>query len=386
MLQKVRLLTPGPTPLPERVRLAMAQDMIHHRTPAFMKLMQSVQDNLRTVFGTSGPVITLAASGSGAMTAAVSNLFAPGETVVVIRGGKFAERWIEICAALGVNVVPIDVPWGESVNVADVEAVLNTTPAATGLLVQVSETSTGAMHPIKELGALAGKKNVLLVADGVSSVSISPCPMDLWGVDCLLTGSQKGMLLPPGLSFIALSPKAWARAESLQDRTFYFNLVKERDSLLTGQTAFTPAISLLYGLGESLSMLLENGIEAVYRKQWALTCMARAGVTALGFELLAKTRYTWGLTSLRLPSGIASGPLLGRMSADYGVVMAAGMGHLKNSTLRIGHMGWVDWSDLAAGLYALSASFTVLGGHSGTRDYLEQALAAYEQALIDGLP
>lgn len=386
MMQKVRLLTPGPTPLPERVRLAMAQDMIHHRTPAFMKLMRSVQDNLRTVFGTSGPVISLAASGSGAMTAAVSNLFAPGETVVVIRGGKFAERWVEICTALGVDVVPIDVPWGEPVNVANVEAALNATPAACGLLVQVSETSTGVMHPVRELAALAGKKNILLVADGVSSISISPCPMDQWGVDCLLTGSQKGMLLPPGLSFIALSPKAWARAESLKDRTFYFNLVKERESLLTGQTAFTPPISLLYGLGESLSMLLEDGIEAVYRKQWALTCMARAGVTALGFEPLAKTCYTWGLTSFHLPSGVASGPLLARMAADYGVVMAAGMGHLKNSTLRIGHMGWVDWSDLAAGLYALSASFKALGGHSGTRDFLEQAMDAYEKALSDGLP
>ena len=386
MLQKVRLLTPGPTPLPERVRLAMAQDMIHHRTPAFKKLLQGTQENLQTIFGTSQPVISLVASGSGAMTAAVSNLFAPGETVLVIRGGKFAERWMEICVALGVNAVPLDVTWGESANIADVEAALEGIPGVSGLLVQVSETSTGAVHPIRELAALATKKNILLVADGVSSVSISPCPMDEWGVDCLLTGSQKGMLLPPGLSFIALSPKAWTKAETLKNRVFYFDLVKERDSLPTGQTAFTPAISLLYGLAESLDMLLENGIEAVYRKQWALTCMARAGVTALGFELLAKNSYTWGLTSLRLPAGIASGALLAHMSANYGIVMAAGMGNQKDSVLRLGHMGWVDWSDIAGGLYALGASFKALGGHNGARDYLEQALAAYETALADGLP
>lgn len=386
MLNKTRLLTPGPTPLPDRVRLAMARDMIHHRKPEFKKLLRDVQENLQILFGTAGPVISLAASGSGAMTAAVANLCAAGETVVVVEGGKFGERWTHICKSLGVTPVPVPVSWGDSVNVEDVEAALDANPAATAVMVQVSETSTGAMHPVRELAALTQKRGVLLVADGVSAVSISPCPMDEWGVDCLLTGSQKGLLLPPGLSFIALSPKAWAKAESLKCRDFYFNLVQERDNLIKNQTNFTPAINLLYGLHESLAILLENGIDAVYRKQWALTCMARVGATAMGFELLAKKRHTWGLTSVRLPEGASSGPLLALAAERHGVIMAAGMGHLKDATIRIGHMGWVDFGDLAAGLHALAASFIALGGHIGSRDYLEQALRAYETALANSLP
>ncbi|MDR3073383.1 MAG: alanine--glyoxylate aminotransferase family protein [Deltaproteobacteria bacterium] len=386
MLNKQRLLTPGPTPLPERVRLALARDMVHHRKPEFKQLLHEVQEGLRTLFGTSGPVLSLAASGSGAMTAAVTGLFAAGETVVTIEGGKFGERWTRICAASGVKAIPLSVPWGEGASLDAVERALDAAPEASGLLVQVSETSTGAMHPVRELAALAAKRGVLLVADGVSAVSISPCPMDEWGLDCLLTGSQKGLLLPPGLSFIALSERAWEKAERAAGRDFYFNLVEERANLAKDQTCFTPAINLLYGLHESLGLLLEEGLDAVYRKQWALTCMARAAVSVMGFELLAKKNYTWGLTSVKLPGGIASGPLLARAAEQYGVVMASGMGHMKDSVVRIGHMGWVDFGDLAAGLYALAASFQALGGHLGARDYLEQACVAYERALTDELP
>ena len=386
MLHKTRLLTPGPTQLPDRVRLAMAQDMVHHRKPHFKKILRSIQEKLRLLFGTDQPVISLSASGSGAMTAAVANLFAAGETVITIAGGKFGERWEDICATLHVKTVTLSVPWGESASVADVEALLNANPAASGILVQISETSTGTMHPIKELAALARKRGVLLVADGVSAVSISPCPMDEWGIDCLLTGSQKGLLLPPGLSFIALSEKAWEKTKSIPCRDFYFNLAQERDQLAQGQTNFTPAINLLFGLNESLDILLEDGLESVYRRQWALTCMARTGISAMGFELLAKQNYTWGLTSFLLPAGITSGPMLAHAADKYGVVMAAGMGHQKDHVIRLGHMGWVDMADVAAGLYAVAASFRALGGHIGIRDYLEQAFAAYEKAHCDGLP
>ncbi len=386
MRNKPRMLTPGPTPLPERVRLAMARDMTHHRTPEFAALFREIQAGLKSLFGTAGPVLTLTASGTGAMTAAVANLFAPGETAVVVEGGRFGERWTQICKSLDVAVIPLPVEWGRALRPADLEKALAGHPEAAGVLLQVSETSTGALHPVKELAAVARQRDVLLVADGVSSVSVSPCPMDRWGIDCLLTGSQKGLMLPPGLSFIALSEKAWKKAESLPCRDFYFSLTAERDNLADAQTAFTPAVGLLYGLRESLAMFAETGLENVYRKQWALTAMARAGITALGFELLAKEHYTWGLTSLILPSGIASGPLLAHAAERYGVIMAAGMGRLKDSSIRIGHMGWVDWADIAAGLYALAASFTALGGHTGCRDYLEQALAAHEKALEGPLP
>ena len=386
MLNKLRLLTPGPTPLPDRVRLAMARDMIHHRKPEFKKLLNEVQGNLRELFGTTEPVITLASSGSGAMTAAVANLFHEGEAVIVIEGGKFGQRWTEICQTLGVKAYPIAVTWGEAVTVAAVENALDAHPDARGLLVQVSETSTGVMHPVKELAALARARDVLLVADGVSSVSISPCPMDEWGLDALLTGSQKGLLLPPGLAFIALSPKAWAKAEAVGCRDYYFNLVQERDNLAKDQTSFTPPITLLYGLHESLNILFEDGLETIYRKHWALTRMTRAGIAALGLLPFVQTNYTWGLTSVALPDGTPSSLLLAHAAERYGVVMATGMGALKESYMRIGHMGWVDWPDIAAGLYALAASFTAMGGHTGSRNYMELALAAYEAGLTEPLP
>lgn len=387
MLNKPRLLTPGPTPMPERVRLVMARDMIHHRKPAFKKLLAEVQIWLQELFGTSQPVLPLAASGTGAMVAAVSNLFSPGDTVLAVEGGKFGERWAGICAAQGITVVPLKVEWGKAVTVEAVQKALEEHPEIRGVLMQISETSTGAQHPVREVAAVTRSKDVLLVADGISSVSISPCPMDEWGVDALLTGSQKGLMLPPGLALVALSCRAWKKAESIPNRDFYFNLVKERNSIAKDQTAFTPAVGLLSGLHESLLMISEaGGVDTVYRKQWALTCMARTGVRALGFELYAKEHYTWGLTSLLLPAGVRSGALLGHAAERHGVIMAAGMEHMQDSVIRIGHMGWVDWADIAAGLHALASAYTALGGHIGSRDYLEQALTAYENALVEGYP
>ena len=381
MRNKLRLLTPGPTPIPEQVRLAMAGDMIHHRKPEFKRLLADIQTGLAALFGTAGPVLSLAASGTGAMTAAVTNLFAPGETVLTVEAGKFGQRWSGICRAAGVTALPLSLAWGEALRKA-----LDANPGISGVLMQISETSTGVMHPVREIAALTRQRDVLLVADGVSSVGISPCPMDAWGIDVLLTGSQKGLMLPPGLSFIALSPRAWAKAESLPARDFYFCLLKERECCAKRQTAFTPAISLLYGLRESLAMFAGDGLEAIYRKQWALTCLARAGVRALGFALLAKDNYTWGLTSLILPPGMGSGPLLARAADEHGVIMAKGMGHQEDSVVRIGHMGWVDWADLVAGLHALSWSFQELGGYIGAENYLEQALKAYEEALVGPVP
>lgn len=386
MRNKVRLLTPGPTSLPDRVRLAMARDMVHHRKPAFKALLAEVQTQLQELFGTAQPVLNLAASGTGAMSGTVANLFAPGESVLVVEGGKFGQRWSAICKTLGVNAIPLVVEWGDAVSVAAVEEALAANPQVSGILLQISETSTGALHPVREIAALTRNQDLLLVADGISSVSISPCPMDEWGLDALLTGSQKGLMLPPGLALLAFSARAWKKAESLPCRDYYFSLVKERDGVLKNQTAYTPAISLLNGLAESLAMFREEGLENVYRKHWALTCMTRAGLTAQGFELLAKTSYTWGLTSLLLPAGVSSGAVLAQAADQHGVIMAAGMDHLQDRVIRIAHMGWVDWADIAAALHALASAFTALGGHIGARDYLEQALAAYEHALVEGYP
>ena len=384
MFNKVRLLTPGPTPLPERVRLALAQDMIHHRKRQFAEIMHRVQEKLRVLFGTEGPVLPLSCSGTGAMTAAVYSLFEPGDKVLVVEGGKFGERWRNIAAARGLAVASLRVPWGEAVRPEDVAAALDADPSIKGVLIQVCETSTGVLHPVRQVADLMVGREALLVADGISAVGISPCPMDDWKLDCLLTGSQKGLMLPPGLALLALSPRAWKKAEATRPGCFYFDLPRERDNVLKGQTLFTTPVNLIMGLDASLGVLLENGLELVYAKQWALTMLVRAGTKALGLPPLAREHYAWGLTSVWLPEGVNGSDVLRLAMENYGVCMAGGQDQLKGRIVRIGHMGWVDWGDALAGLYALDRGLIGMGGYSGARDYLETAMSAYRGALEAG--
>jgi aspartate aminotransferase-like enzyme len=210
--------------------------------------------------------------------------------------------------------------------------------------------------------------------------------MDAWGIDCLLTGSQKGLMLPPGLALLSLSARAWDKVRTAGSSNFYFNLLAERDKSLGHQTLFTSPVNLLQGLAVSLDVFREQTLEAVYRKQWALTCMARAGAASLGLELLAKTHFTWGLTSIKLPVGINGGEVLTTAAEIWGVVMAGGQGELKKSMVRLGHMGYVDWSDVLAGLHALRAGLHAAGGYCAARTYMEDAVQAYEAALRDGFP
>ena len=386
MLNKYRLLTPGPTPLPDRVRLAMAKDMIHHRKPDFKALMAEIQKGLSVLFGTAQVVLPLSASGTGAMVAAVCNLFLPGEKALIVDGGKFAERWTKICRMHDVEPVLLKVEWGKGASPEAIAAALDADGDIRGVLVQHSETSTGTQHPVKEIAAVTRNRDVLLVVDGISAVSITPCPMDAWGVDCLVTGSQKGLMLPPGLALIALSERAWKKAEQVPPRNFYFNLVKERANNAKGQTAYTSPVGLIVGLAESLRMFEEAGLDTIYRKQWALTMMARKAAEAMGLTLFAPEHFAWGVTSVLLPEGVDSVRLLAHAAEKYGVVMAAGQDALKNRMVRIGHMGWVDYADLAAGIHALAGSFIASGGHIGCRNYLEQSLDAYWAALDEGYP
>jgi aspartate aminotransferase-like enzyme len=386
MLNKLRLLTPGPTPLPEEVRLALAKDMIHHRKQDFVRVMERIQPGLKYLFGTAQQVLPLSCSGTGAMHAAVTNLFAPGEKVLVVEGGKFGERWREIAQAHGLIVTSLVQENGLAVSAGDVRVALHNDPELRGVLVQASETSTGVLHPVHELGAVTRGTDVLLVVDGISAVGISPCPMDAWGIDCLLTGSQKGLMLPPGLALLSLSARAWDRVHTVGSSNFYFNLLAERDKSLNHQTLFTSPVNLLQGLAVSLDLFRQETLEAVYAKQWALTSMARAGAVSLGLELLAKTHFTWGLTSIRLPAGIDGGEVLKVAAQRYGVVMAGGQGELKKCVVRLGHMGHVDWSDVLAGLHALREGLHAAGGYCATRTYMEDAVQAYEEALRDGCP
>jgi aspartate aminotransferase-like enzyme len=381
MRNKIRLLTPGPTPLPEEVRLALARDMIHHRKSEFMGIMAGVREGLKHLFQTEQEVLTLSASGTGAMTAAVNNLFAPGERVLVVEAGKFGERWSDIASAHGLEVVALPLAWGTAVQPKHISASLAQWPDIRGVLVQASETSTGVLHPINELGKLLATRDILLVVDGISAVGVSPCPMDAWSIDCLVTGSQKGLMLPPGLAFIGLSPRAWVRVERTASKDFYFNLLSERKKQSGNQTLFTSSVNLIMGLEVSLNRFREQGLKEVFRKQWAMTRMVRAGIEEMGLTPFARDHFTWGLTSILLPPGIDGQKVLSLASETYGVLMAGGQDRLKGRIVRLGHMGHVDFADLFAGLYALRQSCIKLGGVSGSRDYLEQAAAAYEIAL-----
>lgn len=387
MLTKKRLFTPGPTMVPDRVRLAMAQEVMHHRKPEFKSLMGDIQKGLGNLFGTESPVLPLTASGTGAMVAAVSALFTEKDTVLVIDGGKFAARWAEICEEIGVSVVRHVVPWGQVVQGEDVAALLDAHPEVTGVLGQLCDTSSTVLYPVKDVAMVTRNRNVLYVVDGVSGVSMSPCPMDLWGIDCLITGSQKGLMLPPGLAFIALSERGWQKAEQIQGgRNFYFNVLKERDNYFKQQTCYTPAVSLLVGLAESLAMFSETGLENVFRKQWALTRMVRDSMAVLGFEFLAQENYAWGVTGVIIPDGVKPSALLKHAASEYGIVLAAGQDATKDYVIRIGHMGWVDYADMLGCIHAFAASFRACGGYLGCRNYLEAGMHAYEQAMIEGYP
>lgn len=355
--------------------------MIHHRKSDFTELLLRVAAGLKELFVTDRPVISLACSGTGAMDCAVANLFSPGERVLVVVGGKFGERWAEIAGHYALDVAQIDVPWGASVSPDAVREELARRPDTAAVLVQACETSTGALHPLQELGRICAEGDTLLVADGISAVGVSPCPMDDWGIDCLVTGSQKGLMLPPGLAFISLSDRAWQRAEARTSRSFYFNLPAERDKILKGQTQWTSAVNLFFGLEASLRLFHQAGLDAIHRRQAALTAMVRAGVAEIGLELLVKSGYAWGLTSIALPPAVDGLRLLKDALETHGVVFAGGQGAMKGRIVRFGHMGHVDYGDVLAGLHALRHAYAACGGFSAGREYLEAAAAAYDAAM-----
>ncbi|MDE5832831.1 MAG: alanine--glyoxylate aminotransferase family protein [Desulfovibrio sp.] len=381
MLNKKRLLTPGPTPLPEEARLALARDMIHHRKQEFQNIMLAVQEKARVLFGTREPVLPLACSGTGAMTAAVYSLFKPGDPVLVVNSGKFGERWVEIAKSRGLDTDNLELPWGEYVS-PEVAAERLNKKSYKGILVQVCETSTGAILPVKEIGEIKG--SALLVADGISAVGVSPCPMDKWRIDCLLTGSQKGLMLPPGLALLALSQKAWKTAGDIEPGCFYFNLPKERKALEKGQTSFTTPVNLIVGLKASLDLIGDPS--RIYRKQWALTALVRRGAAAAGLELFIHKNYAWGVTSIKMPKGVDGQKILKIAETRFGVYMAGGQDRLKGKIVRLGHMGWVDWSDCLAGLFALTEALREESGFIAEPGWSVAALEAYEKALREGCP
>src|SRR3990170_2856540 len=300
---KQYLLSPGPTPIPNEVALAMSETMIHHRTPQFNRVFEEVRQGLKTLFGTKNDVLMLASSGTGAMEASVANLFSPGDKVLVINGGKFGERWLNISNAYGLNPVELKVPWGQAVKVADVEKALKANSDVQGVMIQASETSTTVLHPVKDIAKLT-KNGPLFLVDGVTAVGVVPLFLDDWGIDALVTGSQKALMLPPGLGFVALSDRAWEKTKKAKLPRFYFDLNLERKNQEKGSGAFTPAVSLIFGLRAALAMMEREGIDKVYARHARLCRATRAGATALGLKLLAADEASPAATGLFLPPSV----------------------------------------------------------------------------------
>jgi aspartate aminotransferase-like enzyme len=379
---KSYLLAPGPTPVPPQVLAAMALPVIHHRTPQFGAVLAEVQEGLRELFGTAGDVLTLAASGTGAMEGAVTNLLSAGDEVVVVNGGKFGERWTKICQAYGVVVHEVTVEWGRAVRPEAVAAALDAHPAARAVFVQASETSTCVLHPIPELATLTRRRDTLLVVDGITAVGVIELPMDRLGIDVLVTGSQKALMLPPGLAFVALSERAWAATERARLPRFYFDFRRERKGVAERSTAWTPAISLVQGLRVALGMMRGEGWPAVYARHDRLARAARAGATGLGLGLLAPEAPSPAATAVLVPEGVDGAALVRYLRDRMGVTFAGGQDKLKGRIARLAHLGYVGTFDVVTALAALELALR----HFGAAVTLGRGVGAAEAILAEGLP
>ena len=356
------LLSPGPTPVLTDALAEMSKPIIHHRTPEFSKIFLEAEEGLKYVFQTQQDVLILASSGTGAMEGSVTNLLSKGDKAIVINGGKFGERWGQICEAYGVEVIWINVEWGKAVDVNVVEDALKKNPDVKAIFVQASETSTTVAHPVKELAELTrNRENTALVVDGITAVGVMDIPMDKWGIDVLVSGSQKAFMLPPGLAFVAFSEKAWKMAESSDLPKYYFDFKKERKSLKNATTAYTPAVSLIIGLNTVLKKMREEGLKNIFKRSEILARATRAGLMAMGLKLVAPESPANSATGAFVPEGIDGGKLTKYMRDQMGVTVAGGQNQFKGKIVRIAHMGFIDAFDIIIALSSLEIALEKFG-------------------------
>ncbi len=341
------LLAPGPTPVPAEALLAMALPVIHHRSPDFLPILDSAKKGLQWLYQTKNDVLIICSTGTGGMVGAVNNFFSPGDKALVINAGNFGERWTRICKAYNLAVEEIKIDWGHTVRPDDVEKTLKKDPSVRGVFVQASETSTGVYHDIKSLASVVRKyEDTLFVVDAISALVAHDLKMDEWGIDVLIGGSQKGLMLPPGLAFIGISEKAWRFADLATSPKFYFNFRKERESLSKNQTNFTSPVTLIIGLNESLKMLKAEGLENAFRRHERLAHATREAVKALGLDLFTKESPSNAVTAIEAPSGIDGQEVYKNLRVKYGITAAGGQGQAKGKIFRIAHLGYAGTFDV----------------------------------------
>jgi aspartate aminotransferase-like enzyme len=347
---KFRLLTPGPTSVPEETLLELARPMFFHRTAEFRQMLGEVLQDLQTIFVTRNPIMPLTSSGTGALEAALVNSVPPGKKAICLIAGKFGERWKNIAKAYGIEAINITVPYGQAVQPEQVEKALASHADAVAVCATLSETSTGIGHDIAAFGKIVARTPALLIVDGVSGLGAMECRTDAWSVDICCTGSQKALMMPPGLAFLSVSDKAWKVIEqNPAPRTFYFDLKKARKSLEGNDTPFTPAHTMIRAMRVSLKKILAEGIENVWARQAKYAGAARAGFQALGLEIFP-TQPNNALTVVKSPPGVDSGAILSKLEKGYGLKLANGQEPLKGQIFRLSHMGYVDQFDILAAI------------------------------------
>ncbi len=355
------LFTPGPAPVPPEVLLEIARPVIHHRTPEFSAVLDRARERLKPLFGTREEVLLLASTGTGAMEAAVINLLAPGEAAIFVNGGKFGERWGRLLAAHGMIGHEVPVEWGRAVRPEQVEEALKAHPEARAVFVQASETSTCTVHPVAQIASITRRRDVMLIVDGITSVGVFEQKMDEWGVDALVTGSQKALMLPPGLGMIALSKRGWERAAKLKTPRFYFDLSRELKSQLDHTTAYTASVSLVIGLNKALEMIEAETLPRVFARHQLMAEAVRAVAPALGLKVLSPDNPAPGVTGLLVPAGIDGSKLVRHMRDALGVSVQGGQDQMKGKLVRIGHMGYVSPFDMLVAVSALEITLAELG-------------------------
>jgi aspartate aminotransferase-like enzyme len=377
-VEKRYLFAPGPTPVPPEVLAATAEPIVHHRGPDFRAVYERTLERLGQVFRTEGDVLLFTASGTGGMESAPANLCSPGDRVAVVIHGAFGERWVKICETHQLDVLPIRYEWGEAPDAAEVGAAVKEAGAEV-VFCQQSDTSTGVVADVRALKAAVG--DAVLVVDAISSLGAVPLETDEWGIDVVVSGSQKALMSPPGLAMVSVPERLWPRVRT--SRSFYFDWQGTKTAQQVFDASFTPAVSLIKGLDVALGLLLGAGLDAAFERHIKLGRATRAGVKAMGLELFSPDDDRAAVvTAVRVPDGVDGNELLLHLRDRHGVTLAPGQGHLKGKIFRIGHIGWFDIFDIAAALAAVELSLTELGADIERGAAVARAFEAYQQPIL----
>lgn len=380
-IRKQRLLTPGPTPLyPPALHAMMASD-IHHRTEEFRNVYKSALADLKEVYGTSNDVLCFAASGTGAMDASVSNLFSSGDKVAVATAGKFGERWVEIAKAYGLDAQVLKAEYGDVVTPDRIEAALKAEPATKGVFIQASETSTGAEHDVEAIAGIVKKTDAIFVVDAITGLGTMPLDIDGWGLDVVIGGSQKAFMIPPGLAFLSVSPKAWKLADTATLPHYYFSLKKEKKSADANDSSWTPATSLLLALGESLKYIRKVGMANMIENAQLLARGTRDACRDLGLEVFAK-RPGSSVTAVKAPQGMDSKVIVKGFKERFGAIIANGQGSMQGQIFRMAHLGYFDFADM----FGIIAGLELILRANGHDVELGRGVAAVQKVYESAQP